>query len=52
MLRAIKDDKLHTSVIISDPLWDCNFFRTHIKDFAKKVDPLFRLTQKDSGFKG
>jgi RNase H-like domain found in reverse transcriptase len=29
----------------------CNFFQTHIKDFALIVAPLFRLTRKDSGYK-
>jgi hypothetical protein len=29
----------------------CNFFRTHIKDFAIIAAPLFRVTQKDSGYK-
>ncbi len=30
----------------------CNFFRTHIKNFAIIAVPLFRLTRKDSGYKG
>jgi RNase H-like domain found in reverse transcriptase len=30
----------------------CNFFRTHIKDFAVITCPLFKLTRKDSGYKG
>ncbi len=30
----------------------CNFFRTHIKDFAVIAAPLFKLTRKDSGYKG
>jgi hypothetical protein len=30
----------------------CNFFRTQIKDFAVIAAPLFRLTRKDSGYKG
>jgi hypothetical protein len=30
----------------------CNFFRTHIKDFAIIAAPLFKLTRKDSGYKG
>jgi hypothetical protein len=30
----------------------CNFFWTHIKDFAVIAAPLFKLTQKDSGYKG
>jgi hypothetical protein len=29
----------------------CNFFRTHIKDFATIAAPLFRVTRKDSGYK-
>jgi hypothetical protein len=29
----------------------CNFFRTHIKDFAIIAAPLFKLTRKDSGYK-
>jgi hypothetical protein len=29
----------------------CNFFQTHIKDFALIAAPLFRLTRKDSGYK-
>jgi hypothetical protein len=29
-----------------------NFFRTHIKDFAVIAAPLFKLTPKDSGYKG
>ena len=30
----------------------CNFFRTHIKDFAVIATPLFTLTRKDSGYNG
>jgi hypothetical protein len=30
----------------------CNFFRTHIKDFTLIATPLFKLTRKDSGYKG
>ncbi len=30
----------------------CNFFCTHIKNFAIIAAPLFKLTQKDSGYKG
>ena len=29
----------------------CNFFRTHIKDFAILAAPLFKVTRKDSGYK-
>ena len=30
----------------------CNFFCTHIKNFATISAPLTRLTRKDSGYKG
>jgi Reverse transcriptase (RNA-dependent DNA polymerase) len=30
----------------------CNFFRTHIKDFAVIAAPVFKLTRTDSGYKG
>jgi hypothetical protein len=30
----------------------CNFSQTHIKDFAIIAAPLFKLTQKDFGYKG
>ncbi len=30
----------------------CNFFQTHIKDFAIITVPLLKLTRKDSGYKG
>jgi hypothetical protein len=30
----------------------CIFFRTHIKDLAIIAAPLFKLTRKDSGYKG
>jgi hypothetical protein len=29
----------------------CNFFQTHIKDFAIIAAPLFKVTRKDSGYK-
>ncbi len=29
----------------------CNFFLTHIKDFAIIAAPLFKVTRKDSGYK-
>ncbi len=29
----------------------CNFFQTHIKDFAIIATPLFKVTRKDSGYK-
>jgi RNase H-like domain found in reverse transcriptase len=30
----------------------CNFFQMHIKNFAIIAAPLFKLTRKDSGYKG
>jgi hypothetical protein len=30
----------------------CNFFWTHFKNFAIIAAPLFKLTRKDSGYKG
>jgi hypothetical protein len=29
----------------------CNFYWTHIKDFAIIAAPLFKVTRKDSGYK-
>jgi RNase H-like domain found in reverse transcriptase len=46
-LKAIKDVKTICSFVGL-----CNFFRTHIKNFAIIAAPLFRLTRKDSGYKG
>ncbi len=49
-LKAIKDAKPPTDVkTICSFVGLCNFFRTHIKNFAIIAAPLFRLTQKDSG---
>ncbi len=51
-LKAIKDAKLPTDIkTIRSFVGLCNFFRTHIKDFALIAAPLFRLTRKDSGYK-
>jgi len=47
-LKAIKDAKLPTDVkMIRSFVRLCNFFRTHIKNFAIIAAPLFRLTRKD-----
>jgi hypothetical protein len=52
-LKAIKDDKSPTDVkTIQSFIGLCNFFRTHIKNFAIIAAPLFQLTRKDSGYKG
>jgi len=51
-LKAIKDAKLPTHIkTIRSFVGLCNFFQTHIKDFPLISSPLFRLTQKDSGYK-
>jgi hypothetical protein len=51
-LKAMKDAKPPTNIkTIRSFVGLCNFFRTHIKDFALIAAPLFRLTQKDSGYK-
>jgi hypothetical protein len=51
-LKAIKDAKPPTDIkTIQSFVGLCNFFRTHIKDFALIAAPLFRLTRKDSGYK-
>ncbi len=50
-LKAIKDAKPPTDVkTIRSFVGLCNFFRTHIKDFALIAAPLFKLTRKDSGY--
>jgi RNase H-like domain found in reverse transcriptase len=47
MAKAPNDVKtIHSSVGL------CNFFQTYIKDFAVIAAPLFKLTWKDSGYKG
>jgi hypothetical protein len=51
-LKAIKDAKQPTDIkMIRSFVGLCNFFRTHIKDFALIAAPLFLLTRKDSGYK-
>jgi hypothetical protein len=52
-LRAIQTAKPPNDVkMIRSFVGLCNFFRTHIKDFAVIAAPLFRLTRKDSVYKG
>jgi hypothetical protein len=51
-LKAIKDAKPPTDIkTIRSFVGLCNFFRTHIKDFALIAAPLFKLTRKDPGYK-
>jgi hypothetical protein len=51
-LQAIKDAKPPTNVkMVRSFVALCNFFRTHIKDFATIAAPLFKVTRKDSGYK-
>jgi hypothetical protein len=51
-LKAIKDAKPPTDIkTIRSFVGLCNFFQTHIKDFALIAAPLFKLTWKDSGYK-
>ncbi len=52
-LKAIETAKILADVkTIRSFVGLCNFFRTHIKIFAIVAAPLFKLTQKDSGYKG
>jgi hypothetical protein len=52
-LKAIKSAKPPTDVkTIRSFVRLCNFFQTHIKNFAIIAAPLFKLTRKDSGYKG
>ncbi len=52
-LKAIKDAKPPTDIkTIRSFVGLCNFFRTHIKNFAIIAVPLFHLSKKDSGYKG
>ena len=52
-LKAIQDAKPPTDVkMIRSFIGLCNFFRTHIKDFARVAAPLYKLTRKDSDDKG
>jgi Reverse transcriptase (RNA-dependent DNA polymerase)/RNase H-like domain found in reverse transcriptase len=51
-LKAIKDAKPPTDIkTIHSFVCLCNFFSTHIKDFALITAPLFKLMRKDSGYK-
>ena len=51
-LQAIKDAKPPTTIkMVRSFVGLCNFFRTHIKDFAIIAAPLFQVTRKDSGYK-
>jgi Reverse transcriptase (RNA-dependent DNA polymerase) len=50
--KAIKDARPPTDIkTIQSFVGLCNFFRTHIKDFALIAAPLFKLTRKYSGYK-
>ena len=52
-LKAIKNATLPKNVTeIKAFLGLCNFFRTHIKNFAQVASPLYILTRKDKNFKG
>jgi Reverse transcriptase (RNA-dependent DNA polymerase) len=52
-LKAIKNAKPPADVkTICSFVRLCNFFWTHIKNFAIIATPLFKLTCKDSGYKG
>ncbi len=52
-LKAIETAKIPADVkTIRSFLGLCNFFRTHIKNFTIVAAPLFKLTRKDSGYKG
>jgi hypothetical protein len=51
-LQAIKDAKPPTTIkMVRSFVGLCNFFSTHIKDFAVIAAPLFKVTRKDSGYK-
>ncbi len=52
-LKAIQKAKAPADVkTIKSFVGLCNFFWTHIKNFVVIAAPLFKLTQKDSGYKG
>ncbi len=51
--KSIKNAKPPTDIkTIRSFVGLCNFFRTHIKNFATIAVPLFKLTRKDLGYKG
>jgi hypothetical protein len=51
-LQAIRDAQPPTNIkMVRSFVRLCNFFRTHNKDFAIIVAPLFKVTRKDSGYK-
>jgi hypothetical protein len=51
-LQAIRDAQPPTNIkMVRSFVGLCNFFRTHIKDFAIIAAPIFKVTRKDSGYK-
>jgi len=51
-LQAIHDAQPPTTVkMVRSFVGLCNFFRTHLKNFAIIAAPLFKVTRKDSGYK-
>ena len=52
-LKAVRDTKPPTSVSeVRQFLGLCNFFRTHVKNFAQITHELTKLTRKDCEWKG
>jgi hypothetical protein len=52
-LKAIKDAKPPKDIkTIRSFVGLCNFFWTHIKNFVIIAAPLFKLSRKDSDYKG